>query len=77
MIRIYLIVAAISGAAIIGGLIMFANDQRSIGGATVREQQEKANAQFRVRSAKGRVNYDLCDTAGGVFDFAKGTCQLP
>lgn len=77
MIRIYAIVAAVSFFAIVVGLVMFARDQREIGGATAREQQEKENAQFRVRANKGRIDYDTCELAGGMYKFGTGTCQPP
>lgn len=77
MIRIYAIVAAVSAFAIVIGLVMFARDQREIGGAAQREQQEKENAQFRVKAAKGRIDYDTCDLAGGLYQFGTGTCKLP
>lgn len=72
--KIYLYAAA--GLAIAAGLIWFIHDQRSIGGAAEREKQEKANAEFRVRAAKGAVDFDVCDRAGGLFDFRRQTCQL-
>jgi hypothetical protein len=41
-----------------------------------RAKQEKANAEFIIKTQKGRSTYDECDAADGVYDFAKGTCQL-
>ena len=65
------------GAAVIGGLIWYTLDQRSIGGSAERERQVKANAKFVVNAKKGAVDYDTCDLAGGLYDFGKGTCKLP
>jgi len=47
------------------------------GGDAERVAQEKENAQFQVQANKGRVSYDTCDAADGLYDFYKGTCQLP
>lgn len=72
-----LVVGAV-GILILGGLYLaWSEHQRSIGAADQLAKQEKANAEFRVRANKGAVDFDTCDTAGGLFDFRKGTCQLP
>jgi hypothetical protein len=42
-----------------------------------RAKQEKANAEFIIRTQNGRSTYDQCDAADGVYDFAAGTCKLP
>ena len=42
-----------------------------------RAKQEKANAEFVVRANKGAVSFDTCDRAGGLYDFRRGSCQLP
>ena len=42
-----------------------------------RAKQEKANAEFVVRSNKGAVDFDTCNDAGGLFDFRRRSCQLP
>ncbi len=68
------IIAGIAAAAL---LAWFVNDQRNIGGTAEREKQVKANAQFVVNARKGAVDFDTCYLAGGLYDFAKGTCKLP
>ena len=73
--RLYLYAAI--AAALIGGVTLYTIDQRNAGAAAEREKQEKANAEFRVKSARGAVDYDVCDRAGGMFDFSTGRCKLP
>lgn len=73
--KIYLTLAA--AAVILGGVLAFTFHQRNIGGEAERAKQEKANAEFKIRSSKGRVDYLTCDTGGGLYDFKKGTCELP
>ena len=73
--KVYLYLAA--AAVILGGVLAFTFHQRSIGGEAERAKQEKANAEFKVKAAQGRVDYLTCDAAGGMYDFRKGTCQLP
>ena len=41
-----------------------------------RAKQEKANAEFIIKTQKGRSTYDECDAADGLYNFAKGTCEL-
>jgi hypothetical protein len=75
MIKFYIIGMAAFGALLIGAYFLHQTAQQ----ARVEEQlkQEKANAEFRVRAAKGAVDFDTCDRADGVYNFGKGTCQLP
>ncbi len=49
----------------------------NLGGSSESARQEKANATLSIQAAKGRTDYDTCDRADGLYDFAKGTCQLP
>lgn len=67
----------IAGVAIVAALTWFIQDQRSIGGSAEREKQVKENARFAVKARKGIVDFDTCDTAGGLWDFGKSTCKLP
>lgn len=75
MTKIYLYLAL--GAAVIGGVITFTYNQRSIGGEAERLKQERANADFRNNQNKGAVDFDTCDRAGGLYDFRKATCKFP
>lgn len=65
------------GLAAVAGLVWFVHDQREVGYAKRAAEQEKSDAQFRVRSAQGAVEYDVCDRAGGLYDFRRGSCKLP
>ncbi len=71
------IAAVVVIAVLLGGYYAWAEYQQSKGAADQKAAQEKENAIFRVRSAKGIVDYDTCDAAGGLFDFRKATCKLP
>jgi hypothetical protein len=73
--KIYLALAA--AAVILGGVLAFTFHQRSIGGEAERAKQDKANAEFKIKASKGRVDYVTCDVGGGLYDFRKGTCELP
>lgn len=69
---------ALAALAILGGgYAAWRSHQRSEGGAIERANQEKENAALSVRARKGIVSFDTCDLADGVYDFAKGSCQLP
>ena len=67
----------ILAVALAGILAYLYNSISDDAAAIERAKQEKANAEFSVRANKGVVSYDTCDRADGVYDFAKGTCQLP
>lgn len=73
--KAYLYAAA--ALIITAGVVFLIHSQREAGKASERAKQEKANAEFRVRAAKGAVDFDTCDAAGGLFDFRKSTCKLP
>lgn len=65
------------GLFILGVLVATVQHIKSTAAEAERAKQEKANAQFAVEANKGRVNYTTCSRADGLYDFAKGTCQLP
>lgn len=67
----------ILGIAALAAVSYFAFKFTEHGAERERVKQEKANAEFQVRSQKGAVSYDTCDRAGGVYDFGKGSCKLP
>jgi len=73
--KLYLYAAL--GAVALAALTWYTLDQRAAGRDAERQKQEKSNAQFRVRAQKGAVDFDLCDAAGGLYDFRKGSCKLP
>ena len=72
-IYIYLVLGSILFLA----AFYFIKEQRDIGGEAERIKQERENAQFIVKARKGAVDYNTCDRANGLYDFAKGTCKLP
>ncbi len=65
------------GLFIFGVIVLTWQTIRNNAAEAERAKQEKANAQFAVQANKGRVNYTTCSRADGMYDFAKGTCQLP
>lgn len=73
--RIYLYAAI--AAVLIGGGILYTIEQRSAGAAAEKARQDKADAAFRVQSTKGAVSFDVCDRAGGLYDFRKNRCVIP
>lgn len=71
--KVYLITAA--GVIILAALVYFVQDQRDIGQKQEQAKQDKIDAEFRKRVREGASAYDACDFAGGVYDFAKRTCN--
>lgn len=74
MIKLYIV-----GGLLLGALLIVAHFVREAGEQArleERQRQEKANAEFQVRARKGAVDFDLCDRAGGLYDFRAGTCKL-
>lgn len=64
--------------ALLGGAYLgWQTHQRNLGREAERERQVKENAKFVVNARKGAVDFDTCDMAGGLYDFAKGSCKLP
>lgn len=67
----------ILGVAALVAISYFAYHFTQQGAEAERQKQEKENAQFQVKAKAGAVSYDVCDAAGGMYDFRKGTCKLP
>ena len=62
---------------LLAGLSYFIHDQRERGAQVEAAKQEKENAKFQVNARRGAVEFDVCDRADGLYNFAKGTCKLP
>lgn len=75
MAKLYLYIAA--GVFALGCIIGAYQLLKSHFETNARLEQDKANAVFAVKAKQGRVDYNTCDLAGGVYQFAKGTCKLP
>lgn len=71
--KLYLYAAA--GAIILVAVAYFIHDQRETGRQQEQSKQDKVDAEFRKRVREGASAYDACDFAGGVYDFAKRTCN--